>query len=90
MTFELMDATLRKTCNETEFMRCVIVGLLCVQADQSERPTMSNVLFMLGSETASLPVPKQPAFVVRPLSGEATYNEPESVNEITDTLELGR
>ena len=91
MTLELIDATLRETCNESEFMRCVSVGLLCVQEDPIERPTMSNVLFMLGSETASLPNPKQPAFFVkRSLSSTATSSKPESINELTDTLKHGR
>ncbi|CAK7350000.1 unnamed protein product, partial [Dovyalis caffra] len=62
---ELLDQTLSKTCNINEFVKCVNVGLLCVQEDPSDRPTISNILFMLGTETPTLPDPKQPAFVVR-------------------------
>ncbi|KAJ4839051.1 hypothetical protein Tsubulata_037792, partial [Turnera subulata] len=62
---ELLDQTLSKTCKPNEFLKTVNVGLLCVQEDPSERPSMSNILFMLGSETATLPIPKQPPFVVR-------------------------
>ncbi|XVF44496.1 hypothetical protein PTKIN_Ptkin02bG0128100 [Pterospermum kingtungense] len=62
---DLAEKSLRQSCNTNEFLRCVNVGLLCVQEDPSDRPTMSNVLFMIGSETASLPIPKQPAYVVR-------------------------
>lgn len=88
MAFDLMDPMLRETCNASEFMRCVTVGLLCVQEDPSERPTMSNVLFMLGSETASLPSPKQPAFVMRrSLSSTASSSKPESVKELSTTSE---
>lgn len=88
---DLMDASLRETCNANEFLRCVNVGLLCVQEDPIDRPTMSNLQFMLGSETASLPSPKQPAFVVRrSLSSTGSSSKALSINEITATLEQGR
>ena len=60
-----MDETLREICNTNEFLRCVNAALLCVQDDPSDRPTMSNVVVMLSSETANLPVPKNPAFFIR-------------------------
>ncbi|KAK4577413.1 hypothetical protein RGQ29_027778 [Quercus rubra] len=89
---DLMDQTIRETCNADEFLRCVNVGLLCVQEDPSDRPTMSNVVFMLGSETATLPTPKQPAYVVRRSLSSATSSttKPESWNELTSTIEEGR
>ncbi|KAI5555773.1 hypothetical protein BDE02_19G106500 [Populus trichocarpa] len=69
---DLMDETLRESCNTNEFLRCVNAALLCVQDDPSDRPTMSNVVVMLSSETANLPVPKNPAFFIRRgLSGTA-------------------
>ncbi|GLT87014.1 hypothetical protein SLE2022_051180 [Rubroshorea leprosula] len=91
---DLLDETLRETCNAEEYLRCLNVGLLCVQEDPSDRPTMSNVVFMLGSETATLPTPKQPAFVVRrcPSSRATSSSKPEtfSQNQMTVTLEAGR
>ncbi|XP_065621553.1 G-type lectin S-receptor-like serine/threonine-protein kinase At4g03230 isoform X2 [Quercus suber] len=90
--FDLMDQTIRETCNADEFLRCVNVGLLCVQEDPSDRPTMSNVVFLLGGETATLPTPKQPAYVVRRSLSSATSSatKPESLNELTSTIEEGR
>ncbi|TYI94630.1 hypothetical protein E1A91_D02G218600v1 [Gossypium mustelinum] len=89
---DLMDSTLRSSCNASEVLRCVHVGLLCLQEDPSERPTMSNVVVLLGSETASLPIPKQPAFVTRTtLSSTASMSsKAESKTEITSTLHEGR
>ncbi|XP_059450070.1 G-type lectin S-receptor-like serine/threonine-protein kinase At4g03230 [Corylus avellana] len=89
---DLMDQTLRESCNTSEFLRCVNVGLLCVQEDPSDRPTMSNVVFMLGSEAATLPTPKQPAFVVRRSLSSTTSSsrKGESINELTATIEEGR
>ena len=88
---ELIDTTLSETCKSYEFLRCVTVGLLCVQDDPNDRPNMSNVVFMLGTETESLPSPKQPSFVVkRPLSSGASSSEPSSNNGLTNTLYQGR
>ena len=91
---ELLDQTLTKTCNKNEFVKCVNVGLLCVQEDPSDRPTVSNILFMLGSEAPTLPDPKQPAFVIRrcPSSRASSSSKPDTVsnNGLTVTLENGR
>ncbi|KAF3455603.1 hypothetical protein FNV43_RR00237 [Rhamnella rubrinervis] len=44
-----------------EVSRCIHIGLLCVQEAAIERPTMSDVIFMLVNET-TLPPPNTPAF----------------------------
>ncbi|KAF5481157.1 hypothetical protein F2P56_001833 [Juglans regia] len=91
---DLIDQTLLESCNAYEYLKCLNVGLLCVQEDPDDRPTMSNVVFMLGSETATLPNPKQPAFVVRrcPSSKASSSSKPEtcSYNGLTVTIEDGR
>ncbi|AEE82295.1 Wall-associated receptor kinase galacturonan-binding domain [Arabidopsis suecica] len=93
---ELLDQALQESCETEGFLKCLNVGLLCVQEDPNDRPTMSNVVFMLGSsEAATLPTPKQPAFVLRrcPSSSKASSStKPEtcSENELTITLEDGR
>lgn len=47
-------------------MRCIHIGLLCVQEHASDRPTMAEVLSMLCNETAVSPTsPSQPAYVIR-------------------------
>lgn len=89
-----MDQTLRETCNVDECLKYVNVGLLCLQEDPNERPTMSNLVFLLGSESNTLPSPKEPAFVVRRcLSSRASTSSKQetfSRNELTVTLEDGR
>lgn len=47
-----------------EVVRCIHIGLLCVQEDPEERPTMSSIVVLLGSESIALPQPGQPAFSV--------------------------
>ncbi|KAB2610565.1 G-type lectin S-receptor-like serine/threonine-protein kinase [Pyrus ussuriensis x Pyrus communis] len=93
---DLLEQTLHQSCNQDEYLKCVNVGLLCVQEDPGDRPTMSQVVFMLGSETATIPIPKQPAFIVRRCpsrsSPPSSSSKPEtfSNNELTITLEDGR
>jgi len=59
--FELVDPVLRESCSKDQVLRCIHVGLLCVEDSAVDRPIMSNVISMLTSE-AQLPLPKQPAF----------------------------
>ena len=59
---ELMDASLEESYVESQVLRCIQVGLLCIQKFPEDRPTMSSVVFMLGTEGAALPQPKEPGF----------------------------
>ncbi|TQD94770.1 hypothetical protein C1H46_019624 [Malus baccata] len=43
-------------------MRCIHIGLLCVQENIADRPTMNAVVLMLNSYSVTFPVPSQPAF----------------------------
>ncbi|XP_024181132.1 G-type lectin S-receptor-like serine/threonine-protein kinase At4g27290 isoform X4 [Rosa chinensis] len=60
---ELIDSWLESSCNlsEVEVLRCIQVGLLCVQHHPEDRPSMASVVIMLGSDIA-LAQPKQPGF----------------------------
>ncbi|XP_059639395.1 G-type lectin S-receptor-like serine/threonine-protein kinase At4g27290 [Cornus florida] len=59
---ELIDPLMEDLFPMSEVLRCMQVGLLCVQQRPEDRPTMSSVLLMLDSESAMLPQPKQPGF----------------------------
>jgi hypothetical protein len=45
----------------TETMRCIHIGLLCVQENVAERPTMALIVLMLNSYSFTPHVPSQPA-----------------------------
>ncbi|KAJ4977040.1 hypothetical protein NE237_002146 [Protea cynaroides] len=62
-TYELIDAILKENCSRSEMMRCIHIGLLCVQEDVANRPTMANIVLMLNSY--SVPLLSQPAFYLR-------------------------
>ncbi|GAB4831020.1 hypothetical protein Ancab_005035 [Ancistrocladus abbreviatus] len=49
--------------SRTEIMRCIHIGLLCVQENEADRPTMSSVVVMLSSHSLTLPMPSDPAYV---------------------------
>nr|POE68757.1 cysteine-rich receptor-like protein kinase 29 [Quercus suber] len=48
----------------TEIIRCIHIGLLCVQENAADRPTMASVVLMLNSNSISLSVPSRPAFFI--------------------------
>uniref|UniRef100_A0A0E0LLP5 Serine/threonine-protein kinase n=1 Tax=Oryza punctata TaxID=4537 RepID=A0A0E0LLP5_ORYPU len=83
----------------SQVLRCIHVGLLCVQSDPDDRPHMSSVIFMLSRENMNLQPPAQPAFCFdgdsnsgsQP-SEQLVYDQPNaiyekdiSVNKITIT-----
>lgn len=84
-----MDKNLEESCNRSEFIKCVNVGLLCVQEDPVDRPTMSNVITLLDSEAGIPATPKQPAFLLRRgnSSTASSSTKPETNSEITATFE---
>jgi hypothetical protein len=60
MSSNIIDPALRAS-SAYEIMRCIHVGLLCVQENVADRPTMSSVTLMLNNHIA-LSVPSRPAF----------------------------
>nr|GEX97529.1 G-type lectin S-receptor-like serine/threonine-protein kinase B120 [Tanacetum cinerariifolium] len=56
---ELIDPSILESCNQKEALQCIHVGMLCVQFSAVHRPTMSSVVYMLESESTSLPLPTQ-------------------------------
>ncbi|XP_020421409.1 LOW QUALITY PROTEIN: putative receptor-like protein kinase At4g00960 [Prunus persica] len=65
----LIDPTL-KTGSRNEIMRCIHIGLLCVQENVADRPTMASVILMMNSYSFTLPVPSQPAFYLHSIGSD--------------------
>ncbi|XLT31621.1 hypothetical protein HN873_062913, partial [Arachis hypogaea] len=74
---EIVDDILKESCNLSEILRCIQISLLCLEQHPYDRPDMSSVIMMFGSEIP-LPKPKQPALVV----GEYAYQY-DSANELS-------
>ncbi|WZZ68032.1 hypothetical protein YC2023_079402 [Brassica napus] len=72
-----------------EILRCIQIGLLCVQERAEDRPVMATVMVMLGSETTAIPQPKRPGFCVgrslfeTELSSSTQRDDDLTVNQIT-------
>jgi len=84
-----MDPLIANSYVPSEVLKCIHIGLLCVQDNAADRPTMSGVVHMLGSDNVSLPSPICPSFsvgrVTNTIEGGYSANASTSatVNEIT-------
>ncbi|XP_030944973.1 G-type lectin S-receptor-like serine/threonine-protein kinase RKS1 isoform X2 [Quercus lobata] len=84
---DIVDSSITESFVSHEVLRCIQIGLLCVQEDATDRPTMLAILLMLSCET-TLPSPNQPAFVFkRPTKdlGSVTGKGFYSINDVTIT-----
>ncbi|XP_074563816.1 receptor-like serine/threonine-protein kinase SD1-8 [Curcuma longa] len=94
-SLDLVDTNFSHSFFENDVLRCIKVGLLCVQEQPGDRPTMSSVLAMLVStdNISLLPEPKQPGFFSTRLSSvNSDYSNTESlsINQASITAIAGR
>ncbi|XP_062109452.1 G-type lectin S-receptor-like serine/threonine-protein kinase At1g61490 [Humulus lupulus] len=84
---ELVDEALGESYNESEAMRCIHIGLLCVQDSAFDRPSMAQVAYMLSNQALDQSQPKQPIFTFPTSYDPATQNGSRfSINEATMSL----
>ncbi|KAK0580007.1 hypothetical protein LWI29_034954 [Acer saccharum] len=62
-SLNLIDPTL-SVGSSSDIVRCIHIGLLCVQENVASRPTVASVVIMLTSSSLSLPLPSKPAFYI--------------------------
>ncbi|KAK8335879.1 hypothetical protein V6Z12_A09G084100 [Gossypium hirsutum] len=67
---DLVDPNLRDG-STSEVMRCIHIGLLCVQENVAQRPNMGSVALMLTSYSTTLPLPSEPAFLMHSRTQQA-------------------
>ncbi|KAK8992249.1 hypothetical protein V6N11_048338 [Hibiscus sabdariffa] len=94
---DLLNPVLRDNYSRNEVIRCIQLGLLCVQEDPAERPTMATVVLTLNSYSVTLSMPKEPAFVfhsrsegMMPYKGlesdkSTSQSAPWSINDVSIT-----
>lgn len=73
-TLEIVDPFLG-SFSEDQVLTCVHVGLLCVQQSPIDRPRMSAVNAILGTDTPSLQIPSKPAFCIQDISSDLETRE---------------
>ncbi|KAK3441408.1 hypothetical protein EUGRSUZ_B01621 [Eucalyptus grandis] len=90
---DLRDEAIVNTCPPSEAMRCIQVGLLCVQDQMTDRPNMLSVVRMLSGES-DLHQPRPPTFTFQ--RGNPSHNNEAqgesifSVNTMTNSVVEGR
>ena len=75
----IIDPILGRTCMD-EMVRCIHLGLLCVQENVESRPTMASAVVMLNSNSFTLPVPLRPGFLLQ----SNASNLPQHVDDYTE------
>lgn len=90
----MVDESIGESFPTDEVLRCIKIGLLCVQEMPEDRPTMSSVVLMLGSDGALLPQPAHPGFVSArcPIEMDSSISKQESmsINNVSVTMFEGR
>ncbi|KAJ9566436.1 hypothetical protein OSB04_002402 [Centaurea solstitialis] len=70
-TLSLIDPILKDGSNSLrDMIRCIHIGLLCVQENDYDRPTMGSIVLMLGSSSLTLAVPTKPAFYMHTITDQ--------------------
>ncbi|KAI6703882.1 hypothetical protein NL676_013018 [Syzygium grande] len=81
------DTVIYAPTDEIAILRCIHVGLLCLQEQMKDRPSMSTIVSMLNSKILDLPSPKPPAFTITQVDVNTQQDQkPCSVNNLTDTI----
>lgn len=82
-TSKLVDPLVTSTSPATQIMRCIHVGLLCVQENVANRPTMASVVLMLSSSSMTLSVPTSPAFLMHSRTASDTSSQSNNSSGVT-------
>jgi len=53
---------MQESYSPNEVEKCVQIGLLCVQENPDDRPTMGTVVSYLNNVSVDMPFPMEPAF----------------------------
>ncbi|XP_027335215.1 G-type lectin S-receptor-like serine/threonine-protein kinase At1g11330 [Abrus precatorius] len=90
----LIDPEICNPNNVNDIVRCMHIGLLCLQELAKERPTVAIVVSMLNSEIVNLPPPSHPPFIEKQIIWCAESSQQNlrtsSINNVTVTDMQGR
>nr|XP_019709618.1 G-type lectin S-receptor-like serine/threonine-protein kinase LECRK3 isoform X6 [Elaeis guineensis] len=77
---ELLHEAMECSYPTPRVLRCLQVGLLCVQEGSEDRPTMAEVVLMLSNEGVVLPQPNRPGFCIGRTSKETSRSSMEQTS----------
>ncbi|XP_057428434.1 cysteine-rich receptor-like protein kinase 44 isoform X1 [Lotus japonicus] len=93
---EILEQGVRESCNHSEVIKCIQIGLLCVQEKPDDRPTMTKVVSYLSSPLIELPFPEEPksykhsGVAQKMVAGESTSGSVLSMNEMSVSISIPR
>ncbi|KAH0688862.1 hypothetical protein KY289_016220 [Solanum tuberosum] len=90
---DLMDKSIFDSCSSATVLKCINIGLLCVQDHAADRPSMSSIVLMLSSHEMDLPQPNQPKFVFQTWLNSDVQSQnsiQQSFNDLTISSTEGR
>lgn len=76
---ELIDPSLSSHCLTDQLLKCIHIGLSCVQQKPADRPLMSAVNVMLSSSTVRLPSLSRPAFCIQEIGSNSEVNSEQNL-----------
>jgi hypothetical protein len=82
---EIMDSSMTSHSPGDQMLKCIHIGLLCVQEDPADRPLMSGVTVMLSSSTVSLQAPSRPAFCIQKSGSNDSYMHTEAYRGVSES-----
>uniref|UniRef100_A0A8I6WJ04 Protein kinase domain-containing protein n=1 Tax=Hordeum vulgare subsp. vulgare TaxID=112509 RepID=A0A8I6WJ04_HORVV len=88
----LVNTSIVENCPLDIVVRCIQIGLLCVQDYPDDRPCMSSIVSMLENEIVPLPPPKEPFYFRQENHGTRDQgdNVGMSFNDVTIIELVGR
>uniref|UniRef100_A0A0D9X1T0 Protein kinase domain-containing protein n=1 Tax=Leersia perrieri TaxID=77586 RepID=A0A0D9X1T0_9ORYZ len=81
---EIVDPALGRHYPRGDIQKCINIGLLCVQQNPTDRPSMSTIIVMLSSDTVTLQAPYRPAYL---FGRSRSYSYTETVDMIQASSE---
>ena len=87
---EVLDPNMGNSYSRDQVIRCLHIGILSVQDDPTERPTMASIVLMLNSQSVSLPssLPRQPAYFLHSRTRQKPLMEQESDQSTSKSIPL--
>ncbi|XP_068489813.1 cysteine-rich receptor-like protein kinase 25 [Phaseolus vulgaris] len=89
---KILDQNIEESSNHNEVLKCIQIGLLCVQDKHNDRPTMAEVISYLSNPSVDLPYPGEPTNTVhkkilkKMVAGEFSTSST-FINEISSSIE---
>ncbi|KHN01556.1 Putative cysteine-rich receptor-like protein kinase 31 [Glycine soja] len=60
----ILDSNIKERYSQMEVLRCIHIGLLCVQENLNDRPTITTIISYFNNHSLELPSPQEPAFLL--------------------------